>query len=147
MYQPEGDLKPFGQIWRKEERSKPVAFGTNRKGREESSQAAEIKAKLPENREENPHNQNVRKKIFTCNKSCWEARSRDKHLVSSSLWWFWLVHRKPTRKGAESQDNKNSLCKPEFRMSWGDKVLTEERERKKKRRNKRKNCRAHEHKL
>lgn len=52
----EGDLTPFGQIWKKEERSEPVAFGTNRKGREESSQAAEIRTKLPENREENPHN-------------------------------------------------------------------------------------------
>lgn len=35
-------------------------------------------------------------------------------------------------KGGESQDNKNSPCKPEFRMSWGDKVLTEEREFEKK---------------
>lgn len=50
VYQPEGDLTPFGQIWRTEKRSKAVAFGTNGKGREESSQAAEIKTKLPGNR-------------------------------------------------------------------------------------------------
>lgn len=56
VYQPEGDLTPFGQIWKKEERSKPAAFGTNTKGREELFQAAEIWTKLPENREENPHN-------------------------------------------------------------------------------------------
>lgn len=129
-YLPEGDLTPFGQIWRKEERSKPVAFGTNRKGKEELSQAAEIRTILPERKI--PTTQTQGRKYSFAIKAVGKSGAEISTLflvshVPSNLWGFWLVHWKPTRKGCRSQD-KNSLCKPEFRMSWGDKVLTGERE-------------------